>query len=138
MFLVMLLKSFNGLLCDTGFGGVGINFKPFDCKVLSFSVRDIFDRFLMNLSLFVLVFICFAFENLLFIFAQGLRRVGAVVVSERDVWISCKCCFLFVLRKYIHESCEFIQFRLNSAQFFFFFWLLLAGRSFFLTEVSSG
>ena len=43
MFLVKLLKSFNGLLCDTGFGGVGINFKSFDCKVLSFSVRDSID-----------------------------------------------------------------------------------------------
>ena len=49
-----VVKSFNRLLCYTGFGGVGINFKPFDSKVLSFSVRDIFNRFLMNLSLFLL------------------------------------------------------------------------------------
>ena len=30
-----------------------MDFKPFDSKVLSFSVRDIFDRFLMNLPLFL-------------------------------------------------------------------------------------
>ena len=54
MFLVELLKSFKRLLCDIGFGEVGINFKPFDSKFLSFSVRDIFNRFLMNLSLCLL------------------------------------------------------------------------------------
>ena len=47
------MKSFKRRLCDTGFGEVGINFSPFDSKVLSFSVRDIFNRFLMNLSLFL-------------------------------------------------------------------------------------
>ena len=49
------------------------------------------------------------------------HRVGAVVVSERDVWISFNSCFIFVLRKYIHKSTEFVQFLLNSAQFLFFF-----------------
>ena len=52
--------------------------------------------------------------------------VGAVVVSERDVWISFNSCFIFVLRKYIHESSEFVQFHLNSAQFLFSFFFLLA------------
>ena len=60
------------------------------------------------------------------------HRVGAVVITERDVWTSFNSCFIFVLRKYIHESTEFVQFHLNSAQFlFFFFWLLLACRHFF-------
>ena len=54
MFLVKLLKSFKRHLCDIGFGEVGIDFKPIESKFLSFSVRDIFNRFLMNLSLFLL------------------------------------------------------------------------------------
>ena len=82
----------------------------------------------------------------LFIFAKVSHWVGTVVVSERDVWISFNSCFIFVLRKYIHESTEFVQFHLNSAQFLFFFfflWLLLACRPFFfffffLAEVGSG
>ena len=35
MFLVKLLKSLIRLLCEFGFGGVGMNFKPFESKVLS-------------------------------------------------------------------------------------------------------
>ena len=35
MFLVKLLKSLIRLLCEFGFGEVGMNFKPFESKVLS-------------------------------------------------------------------------------------------------------
>ena len=75
---------------------------------------------------FVLIFICFAFEKSLFIFAKVSHRAGAVVVSERDVRISFNSCFIFVLRKYIHESTEFVLIVLIVLFFFFFgcFWLV--------------
>ena len=54
MFLVKLLKSFIRLLCEFGFGGLGMNFKPFKSKVLSWSVRVV--SYKSMIVLFVLIF----------------------------------------------------------------------------------
>ena len=64
-----------------GFGRVGINFKPFDSKVLAFSVRGIFHRFVIICCYFFCTdFYLLCVEKSLFIFAKGWCRVGAVVV----------------------------------------------------------
>ena len=89
--------------------------------------------------MFVLIVECFAFLTSLFAVAKGSRRTGAAKVSKRDTWVKCNSCFTFAFRKYIHESCQFVKFMLDIAQFVLFLSLLFtAWRGSFLAEICSG
>ena len=77
---------------------------------------------------FVLKFMGFVFQPSLFAFTYWSRKGDACEVSKRDTWINCNSCFILTFGIYIHESCEFVQFRLNSTDFFVLRLVSVAGR----------
>ena len=58
------------------------------------------------------------FMGFVFAFTYWLHRGDACKVSKRDTWINCNSCFILTFGIYIHESCQFVQFRLNGTDFF--------------------